>query len=532
MSITLGIDLGTTNTCVAVHRQKRSPNGGMVYSTDVLTDRSSGQKLIPSMVAFHKGQESVGVQAKEGRKKNAVNTVFEAKRFIGRRYSDRVVQTATETTRYPFKITKDGVFSNNVAFEVTHQNQKIKLRPEEVAAKVLSYVRDYASHALGVPSITKAVITVPAYFEDSQRQATMAAARAAGFQEVRLINEPTAAALALKEEDPTTIGKRVLVFDFGGGTFDVSIVKIEREDVTVLGTHGATDLGGADVDHVLMQFCEKNWAADSDTNDEPTGRKKEMLRTAIEQAKCALSGRSETEIEVENFAGDEDLRVLLTRNQLDSLCQTLYARTMSVVDELLRDLKLKASQIDVVQLVGGSSRILKVQELLNKKFPLKVRRTVNPDESVAAGASVLSLHLLNDVNPHSLGIRVVSKSPVSEVNTMSVLIPRNSRVPGRFSGTYHTIHDNQTRISVDVYQGEASIVSLNHLLDKFTITDLPKLPAGKASIEVSMIVDSDGILHVTATDRSSSSNTDTIKIEKIRNQFNISKGELAPSKHS
>ncbi|KAL0241290.1 hypothetical protein GEMRC1_006525 [Eukaryota sp. GEM-RC1] len=337
-------------------------------------------------------------------------------------------------TRYPFRIVElsdgfTGIGVNNQTY-----------RPEEISARVLSHIRTNAINALGQTNITKAVITVPAYFNDDQRQATKRAAYIAGFEEITLINEPTAAALSLKQEDPSTIGKRVLVFDFGGGTFDVSIVDIKSDDITVIGTHGSTNLGGANIDQEIIDHVMKNWTTDNNCYSLPTEKKKVLLR----------------------FATVLMLFVPLT-----------FTRCLSIIEELLQSLRLQSSAIDYVQLVGGSSRLRKVQEILELKFPGKVRKTLNPDQSVAAGASAYFNHVLHDVTPHSLGISIKSKSETNEVGTMSVIIPRHSSVPCMFNDTYVTTADYQTSTTINVYQGEASVVSLNTFLARFRISNLP-----------------------------------------------------------
>ncbi|KAL0241181.1 hypothetical protein GEMRC1_006416 [Eukaryota sp. GEM-RC1] len=503
-SIVLGIDLGTTNSCAAIYRQKRESESSFTsHITEVLTDFDSAERLVPSIVSFASQNCVVGVDARDTMKKHPDKTFFEIKRFIGRRFNDEVVQQMK--SRYPFRIVElsdgfTGIRVNNQTY-----------RSEEISARVLSHIRTNAINALGQTNITKAVITVPAYFNDDQRQATQTAAEIAGFEEITLINEPTAAALSLKQEDPSTVGKRVLVFDFGGGTFDVSIVDIKSDDITVIGTHGSTNLGGANIDQDIVDHVMKNWITDNNCYSLPTEKKKSLI------AFC-----DEAEIEVENFASGNDLELVLTKDRFDAICAPYITKCLSIIEELLQSLRLQSFAIDYVQLVGGSSRLRKVQEMLELKFPGKVRKTLNPDQSVAAGAAAYFHHVLHDVTPHSLGISIKSKSETNEVGTMSVIIPRHSSVPCMFNDTYVTTADYQTSTTINVYQGEASVVSLNTFLARFRISNLPPLPAGEAQISTTMIIDSDGILHVEAEDLQDKSNTASIKIERLQSQFRFS----------
>ncbi|KAL0241382.1 hypothetical protein GEMRC1_006617 [Eukaryota sp. GEM-RC1] len=266
----------------------------------------------------------------------------------------------------------------------------------------------------------------------------------------------------------------------------------------------------------------KNWTTDNNCYSLPTEKKKVLLRFAVEKAKKALTTKDESEIEVENFASGNDLELVLTKQRFDAICAPYITRCLSIIEELLQSLRLQSSAIDYVQLVGGSSRLRKVQEMLELKFPGKLRKTLNPDQSVAAGAAAYFHHVLYDVTPHSLGTDIKSKSRTKEVGTMSVIIPRHSRIPCKFTETYYTSCDFQTTLTIGVFQGEATIVSLNTFLGRFEISNLPVLPAGEAKVSTTMIIDSDGILHVDVEDLQNKSNTASIKIEKLQSQFRFS----------
>ncbi|KAL0214769.1 hypothetical protein P9112_006953 [Eukaryota sp. TZLM1-RC] len=402
-SFVLGIDLGTTNSCASVFRQKRSSNGKLTpHLTGILTDFNSGEKLVPSIVSYDPDNDmiEVGLSAKNNRKRNIKNTIFEAKRFIGRDYTDKVVQKAVKDQSYPFDIVRDNRSFTKAAFKVQHNGITKTISPEEIATAILRNIRDNATKVLGVQEITKAVVTVPAYFDYNQRWATKNATINAGFIEVNLINEPTAAVLSLKHDDPATMGK-VLVFDFGDVTLDVSIVDINGNSVNVIGTHGNYNLGGCTIDQKIVEHCLRNWLVDIRSDLKPSPKKKQALREAAEKAKKALVTKKKSFVEVENFADGYDLLIPLARDTLDALCHDIFAKCISVVDHLMDSKDIQPEDIDIVQLVGGHSRLLRIQQLLDRKFPGKLRHTVNPDESVVVGAAVCHKYEVNYVTPYT-----------------------------------------------------------------------------------------------------------------------------------
>ncbi|KAL0246123.1 hypothetical protein GEMRC1_007337 [Eukaryota sp. GEM-RC1] len=507
-SIVLGIDLGTTNSCAAVYRQKRNPNGSITsHNIQVLYDfNSSIDLLVPSVVCFTSSTKCVvGIPALASMKKYPENTVFEVKRFIGSRFDDEHVQQMKKT--YPFNIVELIYPAGCTGIKVNDQTY----RPEEISAKVLSYIRTNAVSVRGWKTSPKL---------DHQRQATKSAAELAGFDEITLVSEPIAAVLSLKQEDPTTLGKRVLVFDFGGGTFDVSIVDINSDDVTVIGTDGSTNLGGANINLAIVEDVMNYWAAKN--NSMPNTKKKVALRFAVEEAKKLMATCETADIDVDNFASGEDLEFVLTKQRFDAICDLFVTKCLSIVERLLQFLHLQSSDIDHVQLVGGSCRIASVEGKLKIMFPGKVKKTLNPDQCVAAGASVYFEHVIHDVTPHSLGTDIKSKSETKEVDTMAVIIPRHSRIPCKLTQTFVTTADSQTTASIAVYQGESTIVSQNTFLARFKISNLPPLPAEEAKVSTTMSIDSNGILHVDVEDLQDKSNTASIKIEKLQSEFRFS----------
>jgi molecular chaperone DnaK len=490
----IGIDLGTTNSCVAIME-----TGGKVR----VIENSEGDRTTPSIIAYTKdGEVLVGQSAKRQAVTNPHNTCYAIKRLIGRKFDDEVVQR--DIKMVPYKIIKA---SNGDAW--VEANEK-KIAPQEVSAQILMKMKKTAEDYLGHP-VTEAVITVPAYFNDSQRQATKDAGRIAGLEVKRIINEPTAAALAYGM-DKKGGDRKIAVYDLGGGTFDISIIEIANVDgehqFEVLATNGDTFLGGEDFDMRLIDYLAGEFKKEQgiDLHNDPLALQR--LKEAAEKAKIELSSSQQTDVNLPYITADatgpKHLNIRITRAKLESLVEELIHRSMEPCKIALKDAGLKISDIDEIILVGGQTRMPKVQETVKDFFGKDARHDVNPDEAVAIGAAIQGAVLsgdvkdilLLDVTPLSLGIETMG-------SVMTKLIDKNTTIPTKATQVFSTADDNQTAVTVHVLQGEREMASANKSLGRFDLANIPPAPRGMPQIEVTFDIDANGILNVSAKDKAS-----------------------------